>query len=439
MPLFANFEKDFEAARHQVARKPATNKLRSTAQASPAHSLDVGDGDAPPTDSAGGADDASRRTRHQNKEAPARHAKQGRALILPEPEPWPQPIEGAALLTDLSAAIRLHVVMADWQADTAALWLPHAHLFERFGITPRLAVTSPEKRCGKTTLLDVMGRLVRRPLPAANLTAAVAFRVVEAQRPTLLIDEADTFLRDNDELRGILNSGHRHSGAVIRTVGDDHEPRAFATFAPCAIALIGKLPETLADRSVAIELRRRRSDEPAKPYRHDRTEHLDTLARKLARWASDHADEMSDADPAMPPGIYNRVADNWRPLLAIADAAGGEWPQRARDALQRASAGADEDDSARIMVLADIRAIFRERQADRLASAELCASLNAIEGRPWAEWRGGKPLTASGLARLLAPFTVIPGTIRIGDATAKGYHVAHFQDAFGRYLPEREV
>ena len=197
--------------------------------------------------------------------------RQGRALILPEPAPWPEPIEGTDLLDALSAAVRGHVVMADHAADTAALWAVHTYLLDRIGISPRLAITSPAPGCGKTTALDVLARLVWRPLPTANTTASAVFRVVEMQRPTLLIDEADTFLRENEELRGILNSGHRQGGSVIRTVGEDFEPRTFSTFSACAIALIGKLPTTLADRSVPIELRRRRPDEPVEPFRFDRT------------------------------------------------------------------------------------------------------------------------------------------------------------------------
>ena len=248
--------------------------------------------------------------------------KQGHAVNLPEPEPWSEPVDGAELLDALSANIRRYVVMSDHAADTAALWAVHTHLLDCFGISPRLAITSPEKGCGKTTALDVVSRLVSRPLPTANASAAAIFRVVELQRPTLLIDEADTFLPENEELRGILNSGHRQGGSVIRTVGEDFEPRSFSTYSACAIALIGRLPATLADRSVPIELRRRRPDEPIEPFRFDRTDHLDQLARKAARWALDNADRIRDADPVMPAGVFNRVADNWRPLLAIADAAG---------------------------------------------------------------------------------------------------------------------
>jgi Protein of unknown function (DUF3631) len=365
-------------------------------------------------------------------------AKQGRALSLPEAQPWHEPIDGGELLRGLSVAIRRHVVMPDHVADAAAMWVVHTYIVDCFGISPRLAITSPEKSCGKTTLLDVLSRLVWRPLSTANATAAAIFRVVEMLRPTLLIDEADTFLRDNEELRGVLNSGHRHGGSVLRTVGDDHEPRPFATYSACAIALIGKLPATLADRSITAELRRRLASEAVEPFRHDRTPHLDILARKAARWASDNADRVRGADPDIPAGIFNRVADNWRPLLAIADAAGGDWPERARRVLV-AMAGVNDDQSTGAMLFADIRDIFSEREADRLPSTELAEALVAIEGRPWAEWRHGKPITANSLARLLAPYGIAPTTIRVGTKTPKGYQLADFADAFERYLAPDEA
>jgi putative DNA primase/helicase len=364
--------------------------------------------------------------------------KQGRTLSLHEPEPWPERVNGADLFDELSSAIRRHVVMPDWAADTAALWIGHTYLVDCFGISPRLAIASPEKRCGKTTLLDVLSRLVLRPLPTANATTSAIFRVVEMQQPTLLIDEADTFLSENEGLRGILNSGHRQGGAVIRTVGDDFEPRAFSTYSACAIALIGKLPATLTDRSVSIDLRRRRPDESIDVFRFDHTGSLDQLARNAARWAIDHADDVRGAEPDMPAGLFNRAADNWRPLLAIADVAGGAWPARARRAVQSLAAAGDDDQSASIALLADIRAIFAERRTDRLPSAELVDALIAIEGRPWAEWKAGKPITANGLARVLKPFRIKPGTIRTSVGTPKGYQLAQFDDAFARYLPEVE-
>jgi putative DNA primase/helicase len=252
-------------------------------------------------------------------ERPEDDSKQGRAISFPEPEPWPEPVSGARLLDGIADAISKHIILADAARDTTALWSVHTYLLDGSLVSPRLAVTSPEKRCGKTTLLDVCSRLALKPLSAAHVTAAAMFRTVEAYRPTLLIDEADTFLRDNEELRGIINSGHRKGGSVLRTVGDDHEPRAFATYAACAIALIGRLPETLHDRSVIVALKRRLPSEPIKSFRSDRTEQLDALARQAARWASDNAERVANADPKMPEGVFNREADNWRPLLAIAD------------------------------------------------------------------------------------------------------------------------
>ena len=357
--------------------------------------------------------------------------KQGRVLSLPEPQPWPRAVNGAELLDELAANIRRHVVMHDRAADTAALWAVHTFLVDCFGISPRLAITSPEKRCGKTTALDVLSRLVSRPLPTANASASAIFRVIELKCPTLLIDEADTFLPENEELRGILNSGHRQGGSVVRTVGEEFEPRSFSTYTPCAIALIGSLPSTLADRSVSIKLQRRRWDEPIEPLRFDRTEHLDQLARKAARWAADNAERLRHADPEMPADVFNRMADNWRPLLAIADAAAGEWPMRARQAIQRT---ADGEQSIGELLLADIHAIFAKRDVDRVTSADLVEALIAIEGRAWAEWKAGKPISPNGIARLLARFAIAPETIRVNDRTPKGYRRSQFEDAFERYL-----
>jgi putative DNA primase/helicase len=367
--------------------------------------------------------------------ASADSGKQGRAVKLPEPEPWQEPVDGAELLSALSGSIRSHVVMPDTEADTAALWILHTYLLDCFGISPRLAVGSPERGCGKTTLLDVISHLVWRPLSTSNATVAAIFRVVELSRPTLLIDEADTFLPENEELRGILNSGHRFGGSVIRTIGEDHQPRMFSTFCPCAIALIGKLPGTLADRSVSVELKRRRPDEMVARFRHDRTEHLDQLASQATRWAADQAERIRGANPEIPDGIVNRVEDNWRPLLAIADAAGGEWPMRARDACT-AGKVADDDESIRVTLLDDIRAVFAARRADRISSGDLVEALAAIEERPWGEWKG-KPITKNGLARLLKPFHIKPDTVRFGEGTAKGYTLAQFEDVFSRYLGRR--
>jgi hypothetical protein len=248
-----------------------------------------------------------------------------------------------------------------------------------------------------------------------------------------------TFLSDNEELRGILNSGHRRSGAVLRTVGDEHEPRQFATYAAVAIALIGNLPGTLADRSVTVMMRRRRQGELVEPFRFGRTDHLAEIARKAARWAEDNADRARNVDPVMPDGAYNRVADNWRPLLTIADLAGGEWPQRAREAFAAMQAETDED-SRGALLLSDVRDILTAREVDRIASADLLAALVEIEARPWSEFgRSGKPMTANALARMLKGFGIGTTQARIGSKNLHCYLRSSFDDAFARYLPAQPL
>jgi putative DNA primase/helicase len=364
--------------------------------------------------------------------------KQGRPISFPEPEPWPEAVTGAELLDGIAEAIRRHVVLPEHARDTSALWVMHTYLIEQFLVSPRLGIRSPVKGCGKTTLLDVLARLVQRPLPAANVTPAAIFRVIEGHQPTLLVDEADTFIHDNDELRGVLNSGHRKGGAVLRTVGEDHEPRAFSTYSACAIALIGTLPGTLHDRSVAIDLKRKMPAEHVVSFRPDRAGHLDALARKSARWSKDHAARIADIDPEVPPGIANREADNWRPLLAIAEEAGGEWPERGRGAAAQAHNAADDDNSRLELVLGHIRDVFAEKQADRIPSADLVASLVGLEGSPWVEMgHNRKPLTQNRLARMLKPVGVAPENI--GADRIKGYLLAAFRDAFERYLAPEGV
>ena len=251
--------------------------------------------------------------------------------FLIDPEPWPDPVDGADLLDRMTDLIASHLVLPKWAAEAIALWIMHAHTHDCFGISPVLGVTSPTPECGKTTCLTLIGGLVPRALPASNITTAALFRAVESWRPTLLIDEADTFLNNSDEMRGVLNSGHQRANAyVIRTVGDDHAPKRFRTWSPKVIALIGKLAATLASRAIHIELRRKTVGETVRPLRADRLDHLRPLCRQAARWAEDNASRVSSIDPHMPATLSGRAADNWRPLIAIADMAGGNWPARAR-------------------------------------------------------------------------------------------------------------
>jgi hypothetical protein len=255
----------------------------------------------------------------------------GSDLLLAAPLPWAEAVDGATLLTEIEEAIAAHAVLPEGAAVAMALWVVHTYCVGAAAITPRLAIVSPTKRCGKTTVLKLLGALACKPLAAATLTPAVLYRVVEAFAPTILVDEADTFLAEQDELRGVLNAGHdRHSAVVPRCVGDEFEPRVFHVFGAVAIAAIGKLPDTLMDRSIVVQMKRKGPGERVQKLRRRQREALSSLPRRCARWAADYTKTLSDREPEIPDELDDRAADNWEPLLAIADQAGGPWPSRAR-------------------------------------------------------------------------------------------------------------
>ncbi len=364
-----------------------------------------------------------------------RHSRSHSGELFPdEPEPYPDEVDGEDLLNELCAVIRRHVWLPPGAAEGMALWCVHAHAHDAADISPILGITSPTPECGKTVAMTFLGAVVPRALPASNITAAAVFRTMDRYSPTLLIDEADTFLNDNDELRGVLNCGHaRRSASIVRTVGEDHEPARFSTWAPKAIAMIGKLPATLASRSVHVRLQRKTQGEDVMPLRLHQLDELLPLRRKMARWALDHLEVLRLHEPYIPPGFGNRLADNWRPLLAIAEVVGGSWPERARNSALLLS-GAAEEETAGIMVLEDLRTLFEAH--DRLSTQEILAALNAMDERPWPEWSRGRELSPAGLARLLKPFGIRPRSIREGEnCNHKGYLREQFEDAFDRYLP----
>lgn len=357
------------------------------------------------------------------------------AILLTDPEPWPDPVDGEALLSAIEAVIRRYVALPSEVAVAVALWSLYSHGHDAFDIAPILAITSPTMRCGKSLLLQIMGETVPRALSTSNVSPAALFRAVEAYKPSLLIDEGDAFLTFSEELRGILNSGHSRRGAVvIRCDGETLEAKTFSTWCPKVLALIGKLPSTVADRSIVVRLQRKGRGEVVERFRAAKLRELEPLCMQAARWAADHTDMLRAADPEAPSALNDRAADNWRPLLAIADLAGGEWPGRARRAaLTLSGEGEESTEEIGLLLLADLRGIFATD--DRLPTASILEKLVALEESPWRHFhKGGSPLTPRDLARLLVPFGVKSRTIRIDDATPKGYVAADFVDAFSRYL-----
>jgi putative DNA primase/helicase len=258
----------------------------------------------------------------------------------------------------------------------------------------------------------------------------VAFRVIEAAQPTLLIDETDTFVKENDELRGVFNSGHSRATAyVIRCQGEDNQPRCFSTWAAIALAGIGKLPATLADRSIEIKLKRKTTSEPAQRLDRHARGALAEVARKIARWALDNGTQVQSAEPVLPGALDDRACDNGRPLIALADVAGGKWPGRATAAAVALS-GRRNDDGIAVAVLAAIKDLFAAQHTHRLRSKAIVAALTADPTARWSESNRGRPLSEAQLARLLRPFEIYPTSF----GNARGYRLAECQDAVARYV-----
>ena len=245
---------------------------------------------------------------------------QGRPLEWPEVEPWPERVNGKELFDEVSALIQRYVDTPGTRADAVALWIVTTWLHDRLELSTFLHLTSATKRCGKSLLMEVIGALVFRPLSVSGrITPAALFRTIQLAEPTLLLDEADTYMASDQELRGVVNGSQRRDSAyVLRTVGDDHEPRKFKTWCPKAIAGIGGLPDTVLDRSLTIRLERRAPNAGKLPHWRDRDAHgIDTLRRKLARWVEDNWRAVLQKRNALsfPPGLHDRARDAWEAFV----------------------------------------------------------------------------------------------------------------------------
>ncbi len=352
------------------------------------------------------------------------------------------PADGAALLDAIRAALTRYVVLPSPEAaDAVALWIAASHAQPAWAHAPRLVIRGPEKRCGKSRLLDIVEALCRNPLITVNTSSAAVYRSIDDDPPTLLVDEADTIFGGknadaNEDLRGLLNAGHQRNRPAIRWDHTSRTREVLPTFAMAALAGIGAMPDTIEDRAVVIRMRRRAPGETVAPYRHRRDRpHLQTLAGQVDDWLRAHLPALEKAIPPMP--VEDRAADTWEPLVAVADHAGPPWPDRARHAvlvLTEQAADAAEV-SQRIRLLTDIRAAFITLGNPPAApTGDLLAALNADPEAPWAS-SGPTGLTGKKLGDLLRDFEIKSETIRFPVGQAKGYRAADFTDAWRRYTP----
>ncbi|USQ75356.1 DUF3631 domain-containing protein [Ornithinimicrobium cryptoxanthini] len=360
----------------------------------------------------------------------------GTVVALPAREGIP--ISPHSILDDSEAAIRKYCLLPSEHAYVAVtLWAATTHVINAFDYAPRLVARSAEKQSGKSRLVEVLACLVHDPIRTVNVSAAfIPSSMALGRQPTILMDEADTIFgrnaRGNENLRGLLNAGHQRGLTYGRLLGP-YRPVQFPTFAMAMLAGIGRMPDTIEDRAVVLNLRRRKPTEKVAPFRRRRDAlPLFELRGQLADWAEAAVVDLDGAEPSMPPGVEDRAADTWEPLLAVADLAGGAWPERARAACQHFVNEFEEDGQSQsegVMLLADIREIFDVISLRFMQSADLCTRLRDLDDAPWKDLN----LNPSKLGRRLAPYGIKTGH---NEARSKrGYRRLDFKDAFERYLP----
>lgn len=376
---------------------------------------------------------------------------QGQAVNLVDIEPWPEPVDGAKLLDELSQMFKRHIYFPHpTDADALALWVVLTHCRDCFTIVPYIGITSPTKACGKSSLLEILKAVSYRAILASNITPAAVFRVVDLFKPTLLVDELDTFLEKSSEFVGILNSGHKKAGAyVYRVVGDQQEVREFCTWGPKAFGMIGVPPGTIASRSISVRLLRKKASEKVESFDDVlQAPDLERIRRQLARWSADNKGQFQSAE-VNTAEFSNRLRDNWRPLLTIAGIVGKAWVERALVAA-RATAEVDDED-LRTILMRDVRNIFHTRKTQRIPSELLVFDLLRQKNSPWMRLDHGQEMNQYQMAKLLRDMGVIPHKVRQEKELAgllgrnptsnlmRGYDISQFTDLFDRFLADEEA
>lgn len=354
--------------------------------------------------------------------------------VVPPALPQRTPVDGAEALEKAVSAFRKYTVQPSHHEYAAlALYVAYTHAAVAFDYAPRLLVTSAEKRSGKSRTLEIIGELCHRPLKTANASNAAIYRSIQAGEPiTLIFDEADTLFgtknkaEQNEDLRGLINSGFQKGMPVLR-VENFKDPVAYESFSPVVMAAIGSLPDTITDRAINIRVKRRKPSERVTAYRLRQASELHAIRDDLSEWINPHLEELGSMVPTTP--LEDRAADLWEPLFAVADLAGGEWPERARQAglyFTEQAAFTDQDSSSGIELLRDLEHVLQLVKGDFAPSSSLVELLKSKEDSRWLE----ELLTTRGLASKLKPYGVFPSS----NGTHRGYKVPALRDVFDRYL-----
>ena len=344
--------------------------------------------------------------------------------------------EGERTLGEIREIYTRFVGTSEEAVNVLTLWTAHTYTFEQRDITPYISLTSAIMREGKTLAMEVAGQMVHRPEIAANISTAALYRVVHSAKPTLFIDETDATSHMTEDYRRILNSGYKSNGYVMRSVGG--VPMAFSTYCPKMFAGIGRLPDTIRDRSIEIRMRRPTDDESAGLERFrvdsDLKQSFKAIQSRLYLLGYDHSLDVENAMPELADlGGNARAQDIWEPLWVITDLVGGEWPDMARESAVALMRGEPEDPKTGL--LADIRTVFGEHER-QMESQVILASVNELPAGEYTRLLN----TTRELAQLLRPFDIHPKQIRFSPTRSlRGYRREDFNDAWTRYLDNDET
>jgi hypothetical protein len=369
-----------------------------------------------------------------------------------------EPVELSQLLDEISAIIRTHVVLSAHAATALALWVVHTYVFDTRDAVAYVSIESPEKRCGKTTLLSVLAGLACRALVASNITVSALFRVIDDAGPTLLIDEADTFLGGNSVMRGILNCGNTWRTAYVLRLsgrGRGQKPKAgpanegqlatdesldsslvrYSCWCPKVIAMIGRVPDTIADRSILVRLERKLVTEKCAPLADFKPE---ILTSKCVRFAVDNSERIAQAALETVPGLNDRASDTFEPLFVLARMAGPEWFEKAAEAAVFLTSSQNSDMQGAGLLL-DILTIFVETGQDKMFSRSVVSCLRGDGEWIASAFFNGKVLNELVLAQTLRSYGIRPVHIRVGEEVNKGYRLDDFKNCLRRYVPLIDV
>jgi len=364
--------------------------------------------------------------------------------IVEVPVAYPHAVNGAELADSICEIIQKHMRLSKHQASVVALWCIGTYCMGSWRIWPKLLINSPQKRCGKTTLLTVVEAMCLNSFVVASITPAVFYRVIEKYKPTILIDEGDISVSKNDELNAIINAGHtRRTSKVVRcgAAANNFEPEVFDVWAPQVIAAIGVLKDTLHDRSIIVPLERKSSDQVVERLPVDFFEGNRKLRSMCLRWSLDSAELLANGKIVIPSCGNDRAEDNWLPLFALTEVLGGQWPEKVRSAYVAMTSTPSECENVGEVLLSDISGVITGYGSkDVIFSRVLVSMLNGLEDAPWSEFSGGKRLTQHKLANLLKPFRIRPTTVQQGSGSdrdqAKGYKIGALRELIRCYVPQ---